>query len=57
LLVVIPVGQDEGGRDCRDDDRRRDRTSDNGQGPTTTSLLGAAFPRRCSLVGTADIPP
>ena len=40
---MIPVGQDDGGHDCGDDDRRRDRTSDDGQGPTTTSLLGAAF--------------
>jgi hypothetical protein len=43
LVVVVLVGQDDGDHDRGDDDRRRDRPSDNGQGPTATSLLGAAF--------------
>src|ERR1700692_3817801 len=38
FVFVILVGQDDGDHDRRDDDRSRDRTSDDGQGPTTTSL-------------------
>jgi hypothetical protein len=40
---VVLVGQDDGGHDRGDDDRHRDRPSDDGQSPTATSLLGAAF--------------
>src|SRR5271163_3710667 len=41
LVVVVPVGQDDGDHDRGDDDRHSDRP--NGQGATTTGLL-AAFP-------------
>jgi hypothetical protein len=43
FVLVVLIGQDDGDDRRGDHDHRRDRPADDGQGPTATSLLGAAF--------------